>query len=204
MTFLQIFLVINAFVIGGLLTIAVQHAYAHYRPQKIEEKKVPTAALDRTARLPIEVREQLLADAHKKYQLMLDRAGNELEKDLASTSGMLTDQLKRIGAKIVNDELEQYKGTLRDMHVQADEAINGGRKDIVAYQQEMRAKLAAEVAVEKDRLVGLIDTSLSDAVTSFLIETLQHDVDLGAQAPYLTSMLDAHKDEFKKGIVDEN
>lgn len=204
MTFLQIFLVINAFVIGGLLTIAVQHAFAHYRPQKIEEKKVPTAALDRTARLPIEVREQLLADAHKKYQLMLDRAGNELEKDLASTSGMLTDQLKRIGAKIVNDELEQYKGTLRDMHVQADDAINGGRKDIVAYQQEMRAKLAAEVAVEKERLVGLIDTSLGDAVTSFLIETLQHDVDLGAQAPYLTSMLDAHKDEFKKGLADEN
>ena len=72
MTFLQIFLVVNAFVIGGLLTIAVQHAFAHYRPQKIEEKKVPTAALDRTARLPIEVREQLLADAHKKYQLMLE------------------------------------------------------------------------------------------------------------------------------------
>jgi F0F1-type ATP synthase membrane subunit b/b' len=204
MTFLQIFLIINAFIIGGLLTIAVQHAYAHFHPQKIEEKKVPAMTQDRTARLPIEVREQLLADAHKKYQLMLDRAGNELEKDLASTSGMLTDQLKRIGAKIVNDELEQYKGTLRDMHVQADEAINGGRKDIATYQQEMREKLTAEVSVEKERLVGLIDTSLSDAVTSFLIETLQHDVDLGAQAPYLTKMLEEHKDEFKKSVADEN
>lgn len=204
MTFLQIFFIINALIIGGLVTIAVQHAYAHYHPQKVEEKKVPTTPQDRTARLPVEVREQLLADAHKKYQLMLDRAGSELEKDLASTSNMLTDQLKRIGAKIVNDELEQYKGTLRDMHVQADEAINGGRKDIVAYQQEMRAKLAAEVSVEKDRLVGLIDTSLSDAVASFLIETLQHDVDLGAQAPYLTKMLDEHKEEFKKSIADEN
>jgi hypothetical protein len=204
MTFLQIFLIINACIIGGLITIAVEHAYAHYHPPKVEVKKVPVPAPDRSAHLPVEVREQLLADAHKKYQIMLDHAGSELEKDLASTSGMLTNQLKRIGAKIVNDELEQYKGTLRDMHVQADEAINGGRKDIVAYQQEMRAKLTAEVSAEKERLVGLIDTSLSDAVTSFLIETLQHDVDLGAQAPYLTSMLDAHKDDFKKSVTDEN
>ena len=90
------------------------------------------------------------------------------------------------------------------MHVQADDAINGGRKDIEAYQQEMKAKLSAEVVAEKERLIAQIDTKLGDAVTSFLIETLQYDVDLGAQTVYLTQMLETHKEEFKKGISNEN
>ncbi len=199
MTLLQIILLINAVIIGGLITLAIQHAYAHFRPHK-EDKK----AVDHSAHLPTAVRDQLLQDAQKKFQTMLDQSALELQKDLGDTAKGLTDQLHNIGAKIVNDELEQYKNALRDMHVQADQAINGGRKDIEAYQQEMKTKLANEMTAEKERLISQIDTKLSDAVVSFLIETLQHDVDLGAQSAYLTKMLDEHKDEFKKGVSDES
>lgn len=199
MTTLQIILIINAVIIGGLITLAIQHGYAHFRPHK-EDKKVT----DHSAHLPTAVRDQLLQDAQKKFQTMLDQSALELQKDLGDTAKGLTDQLHNIGAKIVNDELEQYKNVLRDMHVQADQAINGGRKDIEAYQQEMKTKLASEMAAEKEWLISQIDTKLSDAVVSFLIETLQHDVDLGAQSAYLTKMLDEHKDEFKKGVSDES
>jgi hypothetical protein len=44
---------------------------------------------------------------------------------------------------------------------------------------------------------------LADAVASFLIETMQHNVDLGAQSTYLTTMLEEHKTELTKGIIDE-
>lgn len=202
MTFLQIFLIINAFILGGLVTVAVQHAYAHFRPHKDEEKK--PVAVDRSAHLPPAVREQMITEAKAKYQSMLDKSALELEKDLGSTANILTTQLHKIGGKIVNDELEQYKYALRDMHVQADAAINGGRKDIETYRDEMKTKLAAEMEAEKLRLTTQIDTKLSDAVVSFLIETLQHDVDLGAQAPYLTKTLEAHKEEFKQGIRNDN
>ena len=202
MTFLEIFLIINAFIIGGLVTIAAQHAYAHFRPHKEEIKRQPV--VDHSTHLPTAVREQLLADAHKRYQQMLDQSADILQRDLGSTASLLTNQLHSIGGKIVNDELEEYKNALRDMHVQADSAINGGRKDIEAYQQEMKAKLASEVVAEKERLIAQIDTKLSDAVASFLLETLQHDIDLGAQSAYLIKMLEEHKDEFKKGISDES
>jgi hypothetical protein len=201
MTFFTLFLIINAFIVGGLLTLAIQHAYAHFRPHK-EEKKAAT--VDHSAHLPPAIREQLLANAQKKYQTMLDQSALDLQKDLGSTAHVLTTQLHKIGGKIVNDELDQYKNALRDMHVQADDAINGGRKDIEAYQAEMKTKLSDEVVAEKARLIAQIDTKLSDAVVSFLIETLQHDVDLGAQSAYLTKTLEQHKEEFKKGVSDEN
>lgn len=201
MTFLDIFLITNAFIIGGLVTIAVQHAYAHFHPPKEEPKRTP---VDTTPHLSTAAREQLLAEAQKKYQVMIDHTAQEFQKDLGATSSILTTQLHKIGSKIVNDELDQYKNALRDMHVQADDAINGGRKDIEAYRQEMKTKLNEEMAAEKARLIAQIDTKLSDAVVSFLIETLQHDVDLGAQSAYLTKVLEEHKDEFKKGVSDES
>jgi hypothetical protein len=43
---------------------------------------------------------------------------------------------------------------------------------------------------------------LGDAVASFLIDTLQHEVDLGAQTNYLIKTLDEHKDELKKEVDD--
>ena len=201
MTFLTIFLIVNAFIVGGLLTLAIQHAYAHFRPHKEEKKSAP---VDHSTHLPVAIREQLLANAQKKYQIMLDQSALDLQKDLGSTAHVLTTQLHKIGGKIVNDELDQYKNVLRDMHVQADDAINGGRKDIEAYQAEMKTKLSDEMVAEKARLITQIDTKLSDAVMSFLIETLQHDVDLGAQSAYLTKTLEQHKEEFKKGVRDEN
>jgi hypothetical protein len=41
-------------------------------------------------------------------------------------------------------------------------------------------------------------------VVSFLIETLQHDIDLGAQSAYLTKVLEEHKDDFKQGVSSES
>ncbi len=200
MTLLQIFLLFNAVIVGAVATLAVQHAIAHFWPRK-ETKK---ATVDTSAHLPAAIRDQLLADAQKKYQTMLDQSASDLQKDLSKTSIELTSQLHEIGTKIVSEELAQYKDTLKDMHVQADQAINGGRKDVEAYQKEMKDKLVAEMETEKQRLIAQIDTKLSDAVVSFLIETLQHEVDLGAQSAYLTKVLEEHKEDFKKGVSDES
>jgi hypothetical protein len=200
MTLLEFFLIINAVFVGIIATIAVQHAIAHFRPRKETAK----AVADQSIHLSPAVREQLLADAQKKYQTLLDHSAQELQKDLSSTATLLTTQLNKIGTKIVNDELDQYKNALRDMHVQADEAINGGRKEIETYKSEVKEKLTAEMEAEKQRLIAQIDTKLSDAVVSFLIETLQHDVDLGAQSTYLTKVLEEHKDDFKQGVSSES
>lgn len=200
MTFLDIFLIFNALVVGAAATLGIQHAIAHFRPQKAEAKKVA----DNTPHLSPAAREQMVAEAEKKYQTLVNHTAEEFQKDLSATAGLLTTQLQKIGSKIVNDELEQYKNALRDMHVQADEAINGGRKDIETYREEMKKKLQEEVAAEKERMIAQIDTKLSDAIVAFLIETLQHDVDLGAQTAYLTKVLEEHKEEFKKNVSDES
>lgn len=206
---LLVFLVANAFLVGVIGTIAWQHAWAHFRPNRHDaERNKQTTAV----KLPGEVREQLLKNAEANYQKVLDAAANELQLDLSKTKVLLNKELTNIGADIIDDEMKRYRGSLDELQKLSDAAIAKTHEELEAHKGELQAALAeqqnaavaamnAEVEAEKAKIIAQIDTKLADAAVSFLVETLQHEVDLGAQLPYLTKMIEEHKDEFKKDAV---
>jgi len=199
--FLQLFLLLNVFLIGVLATVAVRHAYAHFRPPLHEVYK--THPTKQVVHLPPEVRERLLEAAQANFQNVLDHSAKELQHDLETTSTQLNKQLDRIGSAIVGNEMERYQTELEQLRKQAEAAIGGAQIGITEHQAELKAKLAEEMVAEQQRLVQQIDTKLADSVASFLTETLQHNVDLGAQTPYLLDMLEAHKTDLKKEVTGE-
>ncbi len=209
---LQIFLLANFLLIGILLTIAVQHAYAHFHPPKIE-KPVPRPPAQ-NGRLPADVRQRMIEEAEGNFETVLDRSAGELEKDLETTAVKIDKQLQKFGSDVISDEMQRYHETLQKLRTQTEVTMNGAQVSITNHQAELQAKLEEQaaaletklnenVAAEQRRRIEEIDTKLSDAVIAFLVETLQHNVDLGAQANYLTSMLEEHKAELTKGIRDE-
>jgi hypothetical protein len=211
-TFLQIFLFINIFLIGALVAVAVQHAYAHFKPHPHDvEKPRPTT---QPVHLPPSVRERLLQSAEGKFQAMLDRSADQLEHNLQTTAIQLNKQLEKLGAEIISDEMKRYREGLDELRARTEITIGSAQTEIAQHQAdlttklaerqvELEAKLADDMAAEKQHLVQQIDTRLADGVASFLLETLQHNVDLGAQSAYLTAMLDEHKTELVKGVTDE-
>jgi F0F1-type ATP synthase membrane subunit b/b' len=133
---------------------------------------------------------------------------------LHETTSRLDRQLERLGSKIISDEMARYNKALEELQAHTQLSISGAQSEITQHQEELKEKLAQrqveleaqlanEMALKKEQLTRELDTKLADAVTSFLIETLQHEVDLGAQSAYLTKMLDEHKDEITKGIKSE-
>lgn len=210
--FLQIFLLVNIFLIGVVTAIAVQHAFAHFRPRPPEANK--PHPIPQNAHLPFEVRKHLLEAAQTHFETVLDRSAAELQHDLTTTTAQINKQLERLGTEIVNDEMKRYRTSLDDLRKQTEATINSAQAEIAEHQSELQAqltqkqteleaKLTEEIAIEKQHLAQQIDTKLADAVASFLIETMQHNVDLGAQSTYLTTMLEEHKAELTKGITDE-
>ena len=207
---LQIFLFINVFFVGVLVTLAIQHALAHFKPvepAKPKEKKP-------VVQLPPAVKEKLLLTAETNYQKMLDQSALELQRDLKQTTTSMNSQLTKLGETIISDEMRRYKESLDELRAQTEITISNAQTEVATHQEdlkakfaerqkELEAKLTEEIAAEKQRLLAQVDTKLADAVASFLIETLQHDVDLGAQTTYLTKMLEEHKDEFKQGLNNE-
>jgi len=210
--FLQLFLLLNVFLIGALTATAVRHAKAHFRPVPVETKKPhPT---EQEAHLPAAVKERLLQAAQVKFQAVLDHSADDLQRDLKTTSIQINKHLEKLGVAIVTSEMQRYRTLIDELREQSETTAVGGQSKLAEHQAELsarlderqielEAKLSDEMTAEKQRLTQQVDTKLADAVASFLIETLQHNVDLGAQSTYLTAMLEEHKAELTKGITDE-
>lgn len=258
MSALQVFLMIDMFIIGIAATIAAQYAYTHYIHKKHPEKD--HASL-KDSPLPPGLKEQLLKDARKNFQDALAAGADSLRHDLKATSDRINLHLEELGNDIIHQEVERYRQQLNQLYGgaekdikaaatgvkdlledqrhrlemlggQAGTVISEANEDIDSYKQELKTKLdtlyeradtaisdanseiiehtkilkeqlAKDMDSEKQLLLERFETRLSDAVASFLMETLQHNVDLGAQAKYLTSVLDEHKDELLQGVRDE-
>ena len=212
-TFLQIFLLINILLIGALATVAIQHALAHFRPHSHDLEK-PHAAAQQPPQLPPAVKARLLAAAEHRFQTALEHSADQLERNLQTTTSQLNKQLEKLGSEIINDEMKRYRTSLDELRARTEISIGSAQTEIAQHQDDLKqklaehqaqleAKLTEDVAAEKQRLIQQMDTKLADAVASFLLETLPHNVDLGAQSAYLTAMLDEHKAEITKGVVDE-
>ena len=208
---LQAFLLLNVFLIGVASVIAFRHAYAHFRPQKHDAEHRPHQPV---VRLPPAVREQMLADAQLRFQKILDDAAGQLQLDLSKTTVVLNKELSTLGVEIINDEMQRYRESLNQLQMHTEEAIENTRSEFLKHNEDLQktmaeqqqtalARMNEEITAEKARILAQIDTKLADAAASFLIETMGHDVDLGAQTPYLTKMIEEHKEEFKNEVGHE-
>ncbi|MEP7204776.1 MAG: periplasmic heavy metal sensor [Candidatus Saccharibacteria bacterium] len=211
-TFLQILLLLNVFIMGIVVAVAVRHGHAHFWPTHQESDK--HAPRPPVVQLPPQLRQRLLQASQNNFQKVLEQSADELQRDLRVTALHLNGQLEKLGTKIVSDETDRYHTGLDQLRQQAEITINGAQTEIDKHQAELKAKLAEhqaqleaqlteKVAAEQQLLIRQMDTKLADAVASFLTETLQHNVDLGAQTSYLTALLEEHKDELTRSLGDE-
>jgi hypothetical protein len=196
---LQIFWVLNVLVIGAVATLAVQHYLAHKHQSESPEK--PKANVPA---LPPELKEQLIKESQEKFQAALNHLVEGLQKDLETTAADLNKQLTSGGIETIGEELKRYREELSALHQQANSAVGDYQKEITEYQAELRQTLATEAENERSFIRQQLDAKLSDAVVAFLLETLQHNVDLGAQGPYLTAMLEEHKADLLQEITGES
>jgi F0F1-type ATP synthase membrane subunit b/b' len=225
MPYLQLFLYLNILLAGAIATIAIQHGIAHFRPHDSADKQddgktastkpTATVAYDQSSgHLPPEMKAAIIEASQANFQAVLDQNVAELQHDLQTTVGQLNKKLDKLGSDIVDSEMKRYHKQLDELGDHATNAIDGAQSTIDKHQAELtakleaqhaalQAKLAADIAAEKQLLSQQVDSKLGDAVASFLIETLQHNVDLGAQNSYLTAMLEEHKDDFKQELSGE-
>lgn len=203
--FLAFFLALNAFFIGVFVTWAFRHWDVHLRRQK------PTTASSPQIEIPSGLREQMIQMARDRLEQSLVASSTHFGTELDKTSARLNSLLEKFGSDIVSDEMNLFQSRLKELREEAEQSLHGAQSQIKAHQaeleaaitarrQELEKNLADEIAAERQTMIKQIDTKLSDAMTSFLLESLGHNVDLGAQTPYLISLLDEHKDELKKEV----
>ena len=217
MTALQIFLLINAFLIGVAVTLAIHFWLAHRHAQKpTKQQAVP---------LPAATREKLVKQAEENFQGIVNRSALQLQHDLGATGSQLNKLLEKFGTEVLDDEMKLFRSNVADIRAATQSALAGAQDEITtqqtailqslatrqteldaklaARQTELEGQLEAGLAEEKARLTEQLQHKLNDAVLAFLLETLGHEADLGAQADYLIATLDANKEQLIKGVNGE-
>lgn len=198
---------INVFLAGVALTLAIWYAYAHFGEKKHHDK----AADPDVPRLPKATRERLLLEAEERFHKILEHASGELQEDLKATSDAISGNLKRLGTETAAVEMSRYKAGLEEIRLETESTIKSAAADVNKHQEEIQASLTQhrqelqdaltrDMAAEKERLTTELDGKLADAIIAFLLETLGHEVDLGAQTSYMTKMLEEHKAEIIKEL----
>ncbi len=217
MSFLEIFLAANAFLIGVVITLAVQYGLAHRRSTKAPVKSVQNTPV------PAAVRERIAKHAEENFQGIVNRSALQLQHDLGATSTQLNKLLEKFGSEVLDDEMRLFRTNVADIRASTQGALSGAQDQIAVQQKaileslasrqsELDTKLAERQAAleaeleqsftsQTDALTKRLNDKMNDAVLAFLLETLGHDVDLGAQADYLVATLEANKAELLESAV---
>jgi hypothetical protein len=204
---LQIFIYLQVFAVGALAAAAAYYARAHFKRheaaphEQISPALLPIRPIEPMELTP-EIKDRMLHISEEQFKSALNQTSAKLQEDLGVTSGHINNLVLRLASEIVSNELERYRQDLSKLHEQAAGNMGGISAEVAKHQQEMKAKITQELQSEKEFMLKQIDTKLGDAVGSFLVETLGHNVDLGSQTAYLAALLEEHKAEFTKEVKD--
>lgn len=231
---MQIFLLINVFVLGAL----IMATFLFFRARSKE--KNPSSKSKSQPLIPHATWQKIVTDAEREYNKTISKANSELQRELQTNTTALHKKATAISLKIINEEFSRYKNDLAKIHRESASMLQESAKDIAKQSLEMRSGLISKQNVVEMRLneqqarlekqlldqqqrllqrqatmdaeieknaitkqqqrLQQIDTNLDNAVTSFLLENLGSDIDLGAQLPHLLKTLDEHKDDLKKEL----
>lgn len=151
---LQVFLVINVFILGIVVTVAILHA----RENKHAKNPSKQSNNDSTV-LPAGLRERMLENAIGDYQQIIDDSRKDLKANLDATINELNQQIEKTSRQIVDEGMQQYRGTMKQIGSEASEDIDEATKDVVEYQEKLKRKLAEKQA-EFDEKLSLYRTAL--------------------------------------------
>lgn len=204
--FLQIFLYLDVFIIGIVFSYALMHIRAHFKQDKPLVKTPPTShhpSNNNVNIFPHELREKLIDQTSERYQKVMDRSVEKLIAELSITTEKINQSAEKLSASIIQKRLEEFDSLFKKYEESSIKELENSKTKTDELKNTMLKQINEEMDLRKQQLVHFVETKLSDTVIAFLLETMEHQVDLGSQVNYLISALDQHKEEFKQAIKDE-
>jgi len=160
---LQIFILINAVLLGVIATLAIQHGRAHFSNKKAV--KLPPPTPPEAMAFDPEVKQRILQQAESSFQQVVDKSVASLENDLLNTTAKLRTQLERFGHDAEGEEAERYHKTISELHDQAKTILGSAQSAIVGHQTEITEKLTVRQAELENELVEKITELEQELVT---------------------------------------
>jgi hypothetical protein len=140
-------------------------------------------------------------EARDSMHIVVGKAAQELGDSLSATIASLTTKTEDMAKITLAQEFEKYQTTLGALRDETIKEFNELQKQLDKRREELTEDMEANVQKDREARMDAFNTRLGDVVSSYLVETLDKGVDLGAQAGYVVRMLETHKDEIKKDVL---
>ena len=207
---LQIFLLINMFMLGIAATVAIQHAYAHYMHKKHPERDHDSL---KDSPLPKEFKDQLIKRAEQNFQDRLDASGDSLQHDLKATSDRINIHLEQLGNDIIHKESERHKAELERLYTHAEQEIKNIANSLTENTDQHKQKLETfsqqtDIAIKdanqnnenyKQQLCSKLEELYQQAETS--IATINQDIESHAQQ--VKQQISKQAEDEKQQLIDQ-
>lgn len=160
---MSIFLLVNVFVLGVVITTA----YSHWRAHRTPADAASSSAKKRSEMpvLPHDVRQRIIEEAEEDYEKVIRKSAVAFEKDLESTTSGLSSQLGKLSNDIMSTELERYRTSLANLSTETGKQLGAANSEIEAHQQAIRTALAERQA-ELDQRIATIQAELEQQLAT--------------------------------------
>jgi len=128
-------------------------------------------------------------------------AGERFKESLDNAVDQLSVKISDMANNTLSGEFEKYQVSLQALRDQSIEEFSKLQKELDTRRTQLTEHLDKVIQTEGEKRLGALDSRMNDVISSYLIESLGNQVDLGAQSAYIFETLEKHKDEIKKDIL---
>lgn len=148
-----------------------------------------------------------LAEVEKQARVELQQsahnAASQLHDAVKRTVEQVSMHVDETTQNTINQELEKYQVSLQALREQSITEFSKLQKDLDDKRVRMTEAMERVVKAELGRRVDKFNTQLSDVVSSYIVESLGTQVDLGAQLPHIIQNLQKHKEDIKRDVLNQ-
>jgi Skp family chaperone for outer membrane proteins len=128
-------------------------------------------------------------------------AGARFKESLDNAVDGLSVHISDMASNSLTGEFEKYQVSLQALRDQSIQEFSKLQAELDSRRTQLTEHLDKIIQTEGEKRLGALDERMNDVISSYLIESLGTQVDLGAQSAYIFETLHNHKDEIKRDIL---
>ena len=198
MDFLQLLLAINVLILAFSL-FWIFHLYGKLRHES--SSKHHALHHDGARILSKQEIDAIKQKAIANLETTVNRSIKELETVLQSTVIAINTKTDTTMSNALDKELKAYQTSLQDSRSKIVDESSKLRQEVEGQKKELINELKIGINQARETQMDLFNDRLNDVVSSYLIESLDKNVDLGAQMKYIITSLESHKNDIKKDVL---
>lgn len=141
------------------------------------------------------------AGVQKRVDEQIEHFLHQFSNQLTAIGLSVNQKVSESTGQLLSNQISESQKLLEQVHQAAKASITQIQEDLEQKRLKLEQDLKQQLESERRILIDKLDRHLGQVVSSYLVESLGDQVDLGAQLPYILAQLEKDKDAIQKDLT---